>query len=117
MDVIQFLVLFEPTMALRFGTRKKLDAVLDLKQMFKVMATMPQTGIVKDSDWVDVQQIQSFDSLYSEVYFISFLCKLYVSLQILDMVNFVFQQKDSYIGCAVNFQISRCTSLTPTCCK
>lgn len=54
-------------MALRFGTRKKLDAVLDLKQLFTTMATMPPTGIAEDSDWIDLEDIANFDSLYAEV--------------------------------------------------
>lgn len=61
------MVLFEPTMALRFGTRKKLDAVLDLKQMFKSIVTMPPTGITQDSDWIDLQQLPDFELLFAEV--------------------------------------------------
>ncbi len=55
--------------AVRFSSRKKLDAVLDLEEMFQSIAMHPFEGITSDDDVIDPEVYKNFKVCYHQVRF------------------------------------------------
>jgi hypothetical protein len=72
------LTLFEPTIAMRYGYKKKSPSTLDVLELFEEIATTPVDGVSSDNDWIDHSSHNSdIDEAISEVWTFS-LCVKYV---------------------------------------
>jgi len=57
----QFLTLFEPTIAICFGFKKKITSAIDLTEIFKPMAVIPATKVSEDHEFIDLGNLPNID--------------------------------------------------------
>ncbi len=80
--------------AVRFSSRKKLDAVLDLEEMFQSIAMHPFEGITSDDDVIDPEVYKNFKVCYHQVRFFPLKHWVICLLVKLDLGTFILSEKN-----------------------